>query len=64
VTFSVSDAGTPVAGATVRIGKARGKTNAKGRVKLTLGPFSHKRYLRARTSTNGYVGASVVLRIR
>lgn len=64
VTFRVSDAGTAVKGATVRVGKAKGKTNAKGKVKLVLGPFSHRGRLRARANLNGYAGASVVLRIR
>lgn len=63
VTFFVSDAGTPISGATVRVGKAKGTTNAKGKVKLALGPFGHKGQLAARASVSGYEGASLVLRI-
>jgi hypothetical protein len=64
VTFSVLDAGSPVKGATVRAGKAKGQTNGKGRVKLDLGPFSRRGRLRVRASKVGYAGASLVLRIK
>jgi hypothetical protein len=64
VTFSVSDAGTPLKGVTVRAGKAKGKTNAKGKLKLTLGPFAHKGRVHVRAAVTGYAGASVVLRIK
>jgi hypothetical protein len=56
VTFTVSDAGDPVRGATVRLGGRSGRTNGKGRVTLAL-----KRG-RARASAPGY--ASAKLRVK
>jgi hypothetical protein len=56
VTFTVSDAGDPVRGATVRLGGRSGRTNGKGRVTLALKRGG------ARASAPGY--ASARLRIR
>jgi hypothetical protein len=64
VTFDVSDAGAPVGGAVVRVGGVHGATNGKGKVTLALGPFARKTHLLARASRNGYVGASVALKVR
>jgi hypothetical protein len=64
VTFLVLDAGAPLKGSVVRVGKAHGVTNANGKLTLALGPFTRKTRLLARASQNGYVGASVALTAR
>ena len=56
VTFTVTDAGDPVRGATVRLAGRSGRTNAKGRVTL---PFKRAR---AKASAPGYAPAK--LRVR
>ncbi len=58
VRFTVTDAGDPVAGATVRAGGRSGKTGADGRAKLRL---KGRAGLRARATQRGYVPASVRL---
>ena len=60
VTFTVSDAGDPVAGATVRVSGRSGKTGADGRVRLLV---TGRARLRARAAQRGYVPASVRLRL-
>lgn len=64
VTFSVADAGTPLSGSNVRVGNVSGKTNAKGRVTLALGPFTRRSRLVAQASRTNYVGAAVTLTVR
>lgn len=39
LTFSVRDAGAPVAGASVKAGRATAKTNSAGKAVLSIGPF-------------------------
>jgi hypothetical protein len=60
VTFSVRDAGDPVAGATVRVGGKRARTNAKGQAALALrsGPYS------AAVTAPGYAAASLRFSVR
>jgi hypothetical protein len=54
VTFSVSDAGDPVKGATVKAGSRLGKTDSNGRVTLTL-----KTKATALATASGYTPAKV-----
>jgi hypothetical protein len=53
VTFTVTDAGDPVRGATVRAGGRSGKTNRQGKVTLTL------KKGRATASAPGYARAKL-----
>jgi hypothetical protein len=57
VTFTVTDAGDPVAGATVRAGGRSDVTDAKGKATLTLGGKAT-----ARATARGYTAAAVKLR--
>jgi hypothetical protein len=57
VTFTVTDAGDPVKGATVKAGGKSGKTDAKGRVVLTL-----KSKSASRATAGGYEPASLKAR--
>jgi hypothetical protein len=57
VTFTVTDAGDPVKGATVKAGGKSGKTDAKGRVVLTL-----KAKSASRATAGGYEPASLKAR--
>jgi hypothetical protein len=61
VTFRVLDAGDPVAGARVVVGSQTGRTNAKGRV--TLSVVGRSGSMAARASAKGYVGAAARLRV-
>lgn len=61
VTFRVLDAGDPVKGAKVRAGGDSAKTNAKGRVTLTV--HAGKRAT-ARATAPGYTGAVRKLKVR
>lgn len=54
VTFTVTDAGDPVAGAKVKAGGRSGSTDAKGKVKLTL-----KSKTASRASKGGYAPATL-----
>src|SRR5205807_8987115 len=63
VTFFVSDAGAPVSGAVVRVGRVSGRTNGNGKVTLALGPFARKTHLHAHASLNGYVAAALTLKV-
>jgi hypothetical protein len=56
VTFTVTDAGDPVRGATVRLGGRSGRTNRKGRVTLARKRGS------ATASAPGYAGARMRVR--
>jgi hypothetical protein len=60
VKLTVTDAGEPVSGATVRVGNMRKRTGRKGRVSFGVGPGSH----RARASRRGYTTASARFRVR
>jgi hypothetical protein len=64
VTFTVTDAGAAVQGATVHVGSASGQSNATGKVTLALGPFKHKTRVHAHATRSGYVSASITLRVR
>jgi len=64
VTFYVSDAGAPASGARVRVGKIVGKTNHKGKVTMSFGPFGRRTHLTATASLAGYVGAADSISVR
>ncbi|HYC81761.1 MAG TPA: hypothetical protein VEB65_08240, partial [Solirubrobacterales bacterium] len=61
VLFTVSDAGEPVAGATVRAAGSSGTTDGMGRVKLTL---RARTTVAARASRSGYATATRSLALR
>jgi hypothetical protein len=61
VRFTVRDAGDPVRGAKVKAGGDSGRTNAKGRVTLTV---RAGRKLKARVTAPGYTGAVRKLKVR
>ena len=61
VTFVVRDAGDPVAGARVRVGRASGVTAANGRVTLELRAAPRRR-LRAAATRSGFVAARTAFR--
>jgi hypothetical protein len=60
IRFTVSDAGDPVRGATVRVSGRSGRTRADGSVRLRV---TGRARLRARATLRGYVPASVRLRL-
>jgi hypothetical protein len=62
VRFTVLDAGAPVRGARVKAGGASGKTNAKGKVRLTVHAAGRK--LKARATAPGYAGAVRKLKVK
>jgi hypothetical protein len=62
VTFTVRDAGDPVAGARVSARGSSGRTDARGRVTLTL--TGRGRSVAAHATKAGYVGADARLRVR
>jgi hypothetical protein len=64
VTLKVTDAGSPVKGATVKIGGKSAKTGAGGSASFTLGPFRQAQLLRARATKPGYAAASASVRVR
>jgi hypothetical protein len=61
VTFRVLDAGAAVKGAKVAAGGDSGRTNAAGRVTLTVHPGKK---LAARASAAGYAGAVRKLKVK
>jgi hypothetical protein len=61
VSFRVTDAGDPVAGARVRVRGRSGMTNARGRVMLDL--VGRGRSLSARATKGGYTEAALTLRV-
>ena len=61
VRFTVRDAGDPVRGAKVKAGGDSGRTNAKGKVTLTV---RAGRKLKARVTAPGYAGAVRKLKVR
>ena len=65
VTFTVSDAGDPVAGAKVKVGGVSGTTSAAGTVSLTLGPFAKKvKHVTATATRAGYSNAALKLKVK
>jgi hypothetical protein len=62
VTFTVTDAGAPLSGVEVRVGSAHASTGTNGKVTLALGPFKHKRRLRAHATRSGYAPDVITLR--
>jgi hypothetical protein len=65
VQFRVVDAGSPVKGAKIRVGKASGHTNGQGDLFLKLGTFGPKvRRVRANITAAGYTGTSLRLTVR
>jgi hypothetical protein len=60
VTFTVTDAGDPVAGATVKVGTKSAKTDANGRASLEVGP-PKTNPLAATASATGYAGTTLAL---
>jgi hypothetical protein len=64
VTLKVTDAGSPVKGATVKLAGKSAKTGAGGSASITLGPFRQAQLLRARATKAGYVAATMSVRVR
>jgi hypothetical protein len=64
VTFTVADAGDPVAGATVTVGKKSLTTNAKGKATLKVAKKSKRATLKAAAKKTGYRPASAKLGVR
>jgi hypothetical protein len=62
--LTVSDAGAPVKGARVRLGKGSVNTNAKGVVKLKLGPLGRTTSFTLRVTKSGYAAASIRIHVR
>jgi hypothetical protein len=60
VTITVTDAGDPVGGASVKVGSKKGKTGANGRVTFSLKPGSFKE----KASAPGYGGASGRVKVK
>jgi Carboxypeptidase regulatory-like domain len=60
VSFSVRDAGDPVAGATITVGGKRSKTDSKGQASVALRPGSYS----AGATAPGYAPASAKLSVR
>jgi hypothetical protein len=63
LTFKVRDAGDPVKGSLVKVGKAKAKTGANGIVTLTVGPFRAGK-VKASATAGGYVKAIALLTVR
>jgi MFS family permease len=64
IVFRVEDAGVPVAGARVTVGRSRATTNAAGRATIVVTTARGARTLRAAATRAGYVGAGLTLRGR
>jgi hypothetical protein len=64
VTLKVTDAGSPVKGATVKLGGKSKTTGASGTASFSLGPFRRAQLLRGRSTKAGYVAASTSVRVR
>lgn len=63
--FKVTDAGDPVAGATVKSAGKTGKTGADGKVTLKLGPFGKKaKFVFAKASLDGYASGTVAVKVK
>lgn len=63
LTFRVTDAGSPVAGASVKVAGKTAHTNSSGYAKVTVGKYSSARKLTASASKSGYVGAKQTVRV-
>ena len=62
--FSVTDAGDPVAGATVKAAGKTGTTGSDGVVKLTIGPFGKKvKHVTAKATHSGYATRSRSIKV-
>jgi hypothetical protein len=64
VTFAVTDAGTPVAGAKVRVAGKTKVTGARGKVKIPFRKGIKPGRYRARAIKAGYVAAQALVRVR
>lgn len=64
VRLRVTDAGAPVAGATVRLGRARAFTGAGGTVTLGIPAGARRSTLTARATRTGYVDGIAAIRVR
>lgn len=64
VRLRVTDAGDPVAGATVRLGGARGFTGPGGTVTLNVPARARRQTLTARATRAGYVDGTATVRVR
>lgn len=64
IRLRVTDAGEPVAGATVRLGRARGFTGAAGTVTLSVPAGARASALTATARRTGYVDGTVQIRVR
>jgi hypothetical protein len=64
ITFGVTDAGEPVAGAKVTLGGASATTGARGTVTLAIPAGARRGPRTARATRAGYVDATAVVRVR
>ena len=60
VTITVTDAGDPVSGASVKVGSKKGRTGATGRVTFSLSPGTYKE----KASASGYATASRRVKVK
>jgi hypothetical protein len=63
VTLKVTDAGSPVKGATVKLAGKSGTTGAAGTASFSLGPLRGAQLLRARGTRAGYVAATTSVHV-
>jgi len=64
IRLRVTDAGDPVAGATVTLGAARASTGPRGTVTLTIPPRARRGVRTARAVRAGYVDGTATVRVR
>ena len=64
VRFTVTDAGDPVAGATVKVDGKTKTTNASGVAQIRLGPYNRARRLTAKATAPGYKVGKTTVRVR
>ncbi|HVF51975.1 MAG TPA: prealbumin-like fold domain-containing protein [Actinomycetota bacterium] len=64
VTFTVTDAGDPISGATVTVAGKNGTTGADGKVTITLGPYPSPKKLIATATLDGFVKDSTVIKAK
>ncbi len=60
LTITVTDAGDPVSGASVKVGSKKGRTGATGRVTFSLSPGSYTE----KANAVGYTGASARVKVK
>jgi hypothetical protein len=60
LTITVTDAGEPLRGASVKVGSKKGRTGATGRVTFSLSPGSYDE----KASAAGYIGASGRVKVK